>query len=79
MKYVNFIHENKIYKTLIKIINLVIDIDEKKSEVIKDNSKIDENKSESKIVNSELPSSERELKNEKIVHDKTSGGDEKEN
>lgn len=79
MKYVNFIHENKIYKSLIKIINLVIDIDETKSEVIKDNSKIDENKSESKIINSELPSSERELKNEKIVHDKTSGGDEKEN
>jgi|HubBroStandDraft_2_1064218.scaffolds.fasta_scaffold04487_4 hypothetical protein len=70
MKYVNFIHETKIYQTLIKIINLVIDIDETKSEVIKDNSKIDENKSgvigdkpkivenksESKIINSELPS-----------------------
>jgi hypothetical protein len=78
MKYVNFIHKNKIYQTLIKIINLVIDNDETKSEVIKDNSKIDEIKSESKIINSEIPSSGRELKNEKIIHDKTSGGDEKE-
>jgi hypothetical protein len=92
MKYVNFIHENKIYKTLIKIINLVIDSDENKSEVIQNKSKIDENKSEviqdkskvvenkfeSKIINSEIPSSRTELKNEKIVHDKTSGGDEKE-
>jgi hypothetical protein len=92
MKYVNFIHENKIYKTLIKIFNLIIDIDENKSEVIKDNSKIVENKSEvikdnskivenkseSNIVNSEMPSSGEGMKNEKIVHDKTSGGDEKE-
>jgi hypothetical protein len=95
MEYVNFIHENKIYKTLVKIFHLVIDenksenkseIIENKSEVIEDKSevmeyksKVVENKSESKINNSEIPSSGRELKNEKIVHDKTSGGDEKEN
>jgi hypothetical protein len=29
--------------------------------------------------NSDLPSSGSELKNEKIIHDKTSGGNEKEN
>lgn len=84
MEYVNFIHESKIYKTLVKIFHVVTDenkseVIENKSEVIEDKSKVVENKSESKIINSEIPSSGRELKNEKIVHDKTSGGDEKEN
>jgi len=82
IEYVNLIHENKIYKTLIKIFHVVAD--ENKSEVIEDKvvenkSEIIKYKSESKIINSEIPSSGRELKNEKIVHDKTSGGDEKEN
>ena len=79
MNYVNYIHETKIYKVLIKIFHVVVDIDENKSEVIEDKSKIVENKSESNIVNSEIPSSEGQLKNEKIIHDKTSGGNEKEN
>lgn len=86
MNYVNFIHESKIYKTLVKIFHIVSD--ENKSEVIEDKSKIVENKSEliedllkskSNLNDSEIPSSGNELKNEKIVHDKTSGGDEKEN
>jgi hypothetical protein len=84
MEYVNFIHENKIYKTLIKIFNVITDgnkseIIEDKSEVIDDKFKVVENNSKSKIVNSEIPSSGTELKNEKIVHDKISGGNEKEN
>ena len=79
MEYVNFIHETKIYKVLIKIFHVVVDFDENHSEVIEDKSKIVENKSKSNIVKSELPSSEGELKNEKIIHDKTSGGNEKEN
>ena len=77
MEYVNFICNTKIYKTLVKIFHVVND--ENKIEVNEDKSKLVENKSESKINNSEIPSSGRELKNEKIVHDKTSGGDEKEN
>jgi len=79
MKYVNFIHETKIYSVLVKIFHVVVDNDENKSEVIEDKSQIVENKSESNMVKSELPSSEGKLKNEKIVHDKTSGGNEKEN
>ena len=77
MEYVNFIHESKIYKTLIKIFHVVTD--ENKSEVIED--EIVENKSEtlSKLNDYEIPSSGKELKNEKIVHDKTSGGNEKQN
>lgn len=82
MGYVNFIHESKIYKTLVKIFHIINDED--KSEVIEDKAKIVENKSkvventhESKINNSEIPSSGSELKNEKIVHDKTSGRVEK--
>jgi len=77
MEYVNFIHESKIYKTLVKIFNIVTD--ENKSEVIEDKSKVVENKFESEIIKSEIPSNGRELKNEKIIHDKSSGGDEKEN
>jgi hypothetical protein len=84
MNYVDFIHETKIYKLLVKIFHVIIDKNE--SEVIRDKSELIENKSkienkfdnESKIINSELPSSGSELKNEKIIHDKTSGGDEKE-
>jgi hypothetical protein len=84
MEYFNFIHENKIYKTLLKIFNVIKDenkfeIIENKSKIIENKSEIIENKSETKIINSELPSSGGELKNEKIIHDKTSGGDEKEN
>jgi hypothetical protein len=77
MEYFNFIHESKIYKTLVKIFNVIKD--ENKSEIIENKSEIIENKNETKIINSELPSSGGELKNEKIIHDKTSGGDEKEN
>jgi hypothetical protein len=85
MEYVNFIHESKIYKTLLKIFHVITD--ENGSEVIDDKSKIVENKSEiiekkkSEIVKNkfEIPSSGTELKNEKIIHDKTSGGNEKEN
>jgi hypothetical protein len=89
MEYVNFILGSKIYKTLLKIFNVVSEenkaeiiedkskVVENKSEVIEDKSKLDENKSN--LINSEIPSSGRELKNEKIVHDKTSGGNEKEN
>jgi hypothetical protein len=84
MEYVNFIHESKIYKSLLKIIHVITD--ENGSEVIEDKSKIVENKSEiiekkSEIVKNkfEIPSSGTELKNEKILHDKTSGGNEKEN
>jgi len=33
----------------------------------------------SKLNDYELPSSGKELKNEEIIHDKTSGGNEKEN
>jgi hypothetical protein len=86
MNYVNFIHENKIYKILVKIFNVVND--ENKSDVIKDNSEVIENKSEvigdksnndSKINNSELPSSGRTFSKEKINDDKISTGDEKEN
>jgi hypothetical protein len=82
MEYINFIHESKIYKMFVKIFYVVNDINkseiiENKSEIIND--KVVENKFESKIINSELPSSGSELKNEKIIHDKTSGGDEKEN
>jgi hypothetical protein len=79
MKYVNFIHETKIYSVLVKIFHVVVDNDENKSEVIEDKSKVVENKSESKIIKTEIPSSGTELKNEKIIHDKTSGGNEKEN
>lgn len=77
INYVKFIHESRIYKTLIKIFHVVTD--ENKPEVIEDKFTEIENKFESKIINSELPSSGTELKNEKIVHDKTSGGNEKEN
>jgi hypothetical protein len=80
MEYVNFIHENKIYKTLVKIFHVISE--KNGSEVIEN--KIVENKSEiieNKIVEnkSEIPSSGKELKNEKIIHDKTSGENEKEN
>jgi hypothetical protein len=85
MNYVDFIHETKIYKLLVKIFHVIIDKNE--SEVIRDKSELIENKSkienkfdnESKIINSELPSSGRELKNEKIMNDKTGEGNEKEN
>jgi hypothetical protein len=84
MEYVNFIHESKIYKTLVKIFSVVRD--ENKSEVIEskvvvNNSEIIKEPLKSETISklNELPSSGRELKNEKIVHDKTSGGDEKEN
>ena len=67
MEYVNFIHESKIYKTLVKIFYFVNDnkseVIENKSEIIND--KVVENKFESKIIKSELPSSGTELKNEK--------------
>src|SRR6266567_4632077 len=49
-----------------------------KSEIVKNKSEIVENRSDSKIITSEIPSNGTELKNEKIVHDKTMGGDEKE-
>jgi len=77
INYIKFIHESRIYKTLIKLFHVVTD--ENKSEVIEDKFTEIENKFESKIINSEIPSSETELKNEKIVHDKTSGGNKKEN
>jgi hypothetical protein len=83
MGYVNFISESKIYKTLIKIFNVVMG--ENKSEIIEDKSeihkipKVDENKLESKIINSEIPSSGEQLKNEKIIYDKSSGENEKGN
>lgn len=84
MEYVNFIHESKIYKTLVKIFSVVRD--ENKSEVIEskvvvNNSEIIKEPLKSETISklNELPSSGRELKNEKIVHDKTSGGNEKEN
>jgi hypothetical protein len=77
MEYVNFIHESKIYKTLIKIFHVVND--DNKSEIVENKSEIINDKSESKIINYEIPSSGSELKNEKIIHDKTSGGNEKEN
>jgi len=76
MEYVNFIHESKIYKTLIKIFNVITE--ENKSNIIEDKSELVENKSETKIIKSEIPSSGRELKNEEIVHDKSMGRDEKE-
>jgi hypothetical protein len=85
MEYVNFIHESKIYKTLVKIFHVVTDekikseVIEDKSKVIEDKSQVVENKSESKIIKTEIPSSGTELKNEKIIHDKTSGRNEKEN
>jgi len=84
MEYVNFIHESKIYKTLVKIFHLVNDenkseVIENKSEIIEDKSKVIENKSKSKLNDSEIPSSGKELKNEKIIHDKTSRGNTKEN
>jgi hypothetical protein len=84
MEYVNFIHENKIYKTLVKIFDVVTEEDkseviENKSEVIEDKIKKVENKSEIKLNDYEIPSSGRELKNEKIIHDKTSEWVEKEN
>jgi len=84
MEYVNFIHESKIYKLFVKISHLVIDenkaeVIENKAEVIENKSEVIENKSESNIYNSEFPSSGRELKNEKIVHDKTSERNEREN
>jgi len=83
MEYVNFIHENKIYKSLVKIFNAISEenkseIIENKSEIVKNKSEIVENRSDSKIITSEIPSNGTELKNEKIVHDKTMGGDEKE-
>ena len=82
MEYVNYIHESKIYKTLIKIFHVVSD--ENKSEESKlevNNSEIikDSLKSETISKLNEIPSSGSELKNEKIIHDKTSGGNEKEN
>lgn len=78
MKYVSFIHESKIYKILVKIFGVIND-NEIKSEVIEDEFKIVENKSKSNTIKSDFPSNEGQLKNEKIVHDKTSGGNEKEN
>jgi hypothetical protein len=77
MEYVNFIHESKIYKTLVKIFNVVND--ENKSEIIENKSELIKDKSEVIKDNSELPSSGRELKNEKIMNDKTSEGNGKEN
>jgi hypothetical protein len=77
MEYFNFIHESKIYKTLVKIFHVVSD--ENKSTVIEDKSELVKDKSESKIIVSEIPSSGGELKNEKIMNDKTGGGNEKEN
>jgi hypothetical protein len=82
MEYVNFIHESKIYKILVKIFHVVSD--ENKSEIFNDkvvenNSEIIKDKSESISKLNELPSSGSELKNEKIIYDKTSGGNEKEN
>lgn len=84
MEYVNFIHESKIYKTLVKIFHVVTDENksteiEDKSEVVKDKTEVIEDKSELKTIISEIPSSGKELKNEKIIHDKTGGGNEKEN
>lgn len=76
MKYVDFIHENKIYKTLLKIFNVISS--ENKSEIIEDKSKLSENKLESKIIDSEIPSSRTDIKKEEIIHDKTSRGNEKE-
>jgi len=57
MGYVNFIHESKIYKILVKIFHVVSD--ENKSEVIEDKSKVIENKSEviEDKSNLEIPSS----------------------
>jgi hypothetical protein len=83
MEYVNFIHESKIYKTLVKIFHVVTDENksteiEDKSEVDKDKSEVIEDKSESKIIISEIPSSGRTFQEEKIIHDKSSTGDEKE-
>nr|QGP74777.1 hypothetical protein [Russula griseocarnosa] len=66
MEYVNFIHDSRIYKTFVKIFRVINDEDkiiEVKSEVI-------ENKYDSKIDDSELPSSWGELKKEKNVYDK---------
>jgi hypothetical protein len=64
MEYVNFIHENKIYKTLVKIFNVVSDKNKsEESKVVVNNSEIIKDKSESKIINSEIPSSGSELKN----------------
>nr|UEP17194.1 hypothetical protein [Russula sp.] len=87
MNYVHFIHENKIYKILVKIFNVVND--ENKSNVIENKSEVIENKSEeiedkskvikSKIIESEFPSSGRTFQEEKIIHDKSSTGDVKEN
>lgn len=82
MGYVNFIHESEIYKIFIRIFHVINDtseseIIENKGKIIHD--KVVENKLESKIDNSELPSSGRELKNEKIIYDKTSEGNSKEN
>jgi len=80
MEYVNLIHENKIYKTLVKIFNVVSNENKsEESKVVVNKSEIIKDKSESKIINSEIPSSGSELKNEKIIHDKTSGWNEKEN
>lgn len=72
MNYVNFIHESKIYKSLIKIFHVIIDED--KSEIIKDKSKIVENKE-----TYDFPSSNREFENEKIIHDKISERNTREN
>lgn len=84
IEYVNFIHRTKIYKILIKLFNEIkesednsnLEINKVKSEKVS-KPEIIENKSESKINNSEInefPSSGRELKEEKIVPDKTSWG-----
>src|SRR6266699_1843007 len=71
------------YLGKIKIFNAISEenkseIIENKSEIVKNKSEIVENRSDSKIITSEIPSNGTELKNEKIVHDKTMGGDEKE-
>ena len=64
MEYVNFIHENKIYKTLVKIFNVVSNENKsEESKVVVNKSEIIKDKSESKIINSEIPSSGSELKN----------------
>jgi hypothetical protein len=62
MEYVNFIHESKIYKTLIKIFHVVSD--ENKSEdskLVENNSEIIEDSLKSETISklNEIPSSGR--------------------
>jgi hypothetical protein len=83
MIYVNFIHETRIYKSLIKIFHVIMDED--KTEVVKDESEIIK---PGKVSNSEIdgnkesydfPSSGREFETEKIFHDKISERNTREN